>query len=465
MVARPLAGWALGAAGRARKGMVRLLTLAAVVFMATACGVGGSSGPSVNSSLRPTARPATAAVDDVNGARASTQCATKVKTLRMTVSGPLNDTAKSGKAYMEKAHPGLTVEITSTATTYTQIVQQISADASAGRTTDLAVAGFDLLPTFVQQLDAQELAPRLLRASYDQRFTTLGKVGKQLYAVPQQVSVPVLLYNSDMLAKAGVDPKSLADTAGVIAAADKIKSALPSVQPIDLPTGDQFGQWFLNTIAGSKGANIQNAEGRPNFTTDAARAAAGFLAKVGSYGPQSKTPTDALVRFGLSKQTAIAGASINSVVPGLRGLEQQGKGAFPLGVAPIPVLPGGTQHPVAGGNGLVVLATDRCQNEMATELMVSLLAPDVVAAGVEALSYLPVDIEAANRLVPLYQQFPQLVPFNATVDSLVRAPYWTGTRGGEVPAFASDEVQKIMMGADPAATLTELQSQAENLTQ
>jgi multiple sugar transport system substrate-binding protein len=96
--------------------------------------------------------------------------------------------------------------------------------------------------------------------------------------------------------------------------------------------------------------------------------------------------------------------------------------------------------------------------------MVSLLAPDVVAAGVEALSYLPVDMEAANQLVPLYQKFPQLVPFNAAVASLVRAPYWNGPRGGEVATLASDAVQKIMMGADPATTLAEVQRQAEDLT-
>ncbi len=434
------------------------------MFTVTACGAGGAHGRSAGSSLRPTVRPATAAVEEVDGAKASTQCAARVKTLRMTVSGPLNDAAKSGKAYMEKAHPGLTVEITSTATTYTQIVQQINADAAAGRRTDLAVAGFDLLPTFVQQLDAQEVSPRLLRASYDQRLTSLGKVGNELYAVPQQVSIPVLLYNADLLAKAGVDPASLKDTAGVLAAAEKIKATLPGVQPIDLPTGDQFGQWFLNTIAGSKGANISDAAGRPDFNSAPARDAAGFLAKVGSYGPQSKAPTDALVRFGLSRKTAMVGASINSVVPGLRAALAQGKGAFPLGVAPLPVLPGGAQHPVAGGNGLVVLATDRCQNEMATELMVSLLAPDVVAAGVEALSYLPVDLEAANRLVSLYKQYPQLVPFNGMIDSIVRAPYWAGVRGGEVPTVASDAVQRIMAGADAASTLAELQTQAENLT-
>ncbi|WP_131768608.1 extracellular solute-binding protein [Candidatus Protofrankia californiensis] len=437
--------------------------VAAAVFTITACGVGGSNSPSSKSSLRPPARPATVAVDDANGATASIQCATKVKALRMIASGPLADTARVGKVRMEKAHPGLTVEITSTATTYSQIVQQIGANASIGHSTDLAVAGLDLLATFVQQLDAQELSPRSLRASYDQRFAALGKVGSQLFVVPQQVSVPVLLYNAEMLAQAGVDPASLKSTTGVLAAAEKIKKVLPGVQPIDLPTGDQFGQWFFNTIAGSKGANIQNAGGRPDFTSAAARDTASFLARVGSYGPQSNTPADAMVRFGFSRQSAIVGASISSVVPGLQAIERRSKGMFPLGVAPIPVLPGGTPHPVVGGNGLVVLATDRCQNEMATELMMSLFAPDVVAAGVKALSYLPVDTEAANQLVALYRQYPQVVPFNALIDSLARAPYWSGPRGGEVPILASEAVARIMLGADPVSTLTELQSQAETL--
>ncbi|AEH11345.1 extracellular solute-binding protein family 1 [Candidatus Protofrankia datiscae] len=407
-------------------------------------------------------RRAAVAVTDANGATASLQCAMRVRTLRMIVSGPLADTAKAARAHMEKAHPGLTVDITSAATSYSQIVQQIGADAAAGRSTDLAVAGLDLLATFVERLDAQEVSPRSLRASYDQRFATLGTVGgRQLFVVPQQVSVPVLLYNADMLAQAGVDPRSLKDTTGLLAAAEKIKQALPGVQPVDLPTSDQFGQWFFNTIAGSKGASIQNAVGQPDFTSAAARDTASFLARVGGYGPQSNTPADAMVRFALNRKSAIVGASISSVVPGLQTIERQGKGAFPLGVAPLPVLPGGTQHPVASGNGLVMLATDRCQYEMATELMMAMLAPDMVAAGVTTLSYLPVDIEAANRLVSLYQRYPQVVPFNALIDSIVRAPYWSGPRGGEVPVLASEAVARIMMGANPTTTLTELQKQAE----
>ncbi|WP_250281961.1 MULTISPECIES: extracellular solute-binding protein [unclassified Frankia] len=441
----------------------RFAVVVAAVCTIAACGVGGSGGLSPAAGPRPPARPATVAVSDANGATASLQCATRVRTLRMVASGPLTDSAKAAKAYMEKAHPGLTVDITSTATSYSQIVQQIGTDAAAGRSTDLAVAGLDLLATFVERLDAQEVSPRSLRASYDQRFTTLGSVGRQLFVVPQQVSVPVLLYNADMLAQAGVDPGSLKDTTGLLAAAEKIRQALPGVQPVDLPASDQFGQWFFNTIAGSKGANIQNAGGRPDFTSAAARDTASFLARVGGYGPQSNTPADAMVRFALNRKSAIVGASISSVVPGVQTIERQGRGAFPLGVAPLPVLPGGTQHPVAGGNGLVVLATDRCQNEMATELMMAMLAPDVVAAGATVLSYLPVDIEAANRLVSLYQRYPQVVPFNAMTDSVVHAPYWSGPRGGEVPVLASEAVARIMAGANPTATLTELQKQAEAL--
>ncbi|CAJ59626.1 MULTISPECIES: extracellular solute-binding protein [Frankia] len=442
------------------------LTVAVTMLTLTACGGGGDSGPANPAeSLRPTARSAAAGVDNVAGATASPECAAKVKTLRMAAVGTLNDVAKSGKAYMEKAHPGLTVDLNTTAPDYTALVQQISADRSAGRSVDVAVAGFDLLPVFARELGAQELSPRLLRASYDQRLLGLGTVGGKQIGIPQQVSSLALVYNLDVLTKAGVDPATLTTTAGVLAAADKIKASGQNVQPIDLPTGQQFGQWILNTLASSKGTPIQDASGRPALTTPAAQEAAEFLAKVGTYGPQSTDPTQqGLLRFGIRKQTAMTAVTVASLAGGLKFIAGQGAKGFRAGAIPFPTLPGGTQHPVAGGNALTVLATDRCQREMATELVVSLLSPDVVVASTEALSYIPVDTQAASQLGAFYDTYPQLKPFLALTGSLVKAPAWGGARGGELPTALSDQVLRIVRGEDPAKTLAAAQAEAVELT-
>lgn len=450
---------------RTRRPLPVLLTAVSLAVTAAACGGGGDDTPGIEESLRPTARDATAGVDNVDGAKASAECAAQVTSLTMYTVAALNDAAKSGKDYMEREHPGLTVTINGSATNYVELVQQLSADRAAGRQADVAVAGFDLLPTFANQLGAQEFSPRLLRASYDQRFVKLGQVDGRQIGIPQQVSVPVLIYNLDVLEAAGVDPATLATTDGVLAAAEKIKATSPDIQPIDLPVGEQFGQWYLSSLANSKNSPVQNADGSPNVDTPAAREAMEFLARVGSYGPQSDSPSQqGLLRFGLQKQTAMVGATVASLAQGLRVLRDMGADGFRAGVAPFPVLPGGTLRPTAGGNALTVLSTDRCQREMAVELVVSLLAPDVVAASTEAVSYLPVDTAAADQLAPFYQEFPELVQFREIGDSLVPAPAWQGARGGEVPTYLSEQVERAMTGGDPATLLREAQTEITRLT-
>src|SRR3954471_1510438 len=232
-----------------RTSSVALLAALLSVTVTAACGGGKTSTPNLTA---PTARDAQVTVDDVNGAKASPQCAAQVKNLRMVTYGNIGASARNAKAYLEKAHPGLTVELSSTATSYAEVVSQISADRAAGRQTDVAVAGFEFLPTFVNDLGAQEISPKLLRASYDQRYLPLGQFNGKQYGIPQQVSLPVLVYNQNLLNKAGVDQATLSTTDGVLAAMDKLKQA--DVQrPIDLPSGDHFPYWFLDTMAHSKG--------------------------------------------------------------------------------------------------------------------------------------------------------------------------------------------------------------------
>jgi multiple sugar transport system substrate-binding protein len=447
-----------------RRTLPFVVVACAVAIGAAACG-GGSGSPNATNTnaLRPTVASATVSVSDVNGAKASAACAAKVKSLRVAVVGTLNDATKSANAYMKAAHPGLTIDLSNSAGSYTTLTQQVSADKAAGRKTDVAVAELQFLPLWKNQLGAQPLSPTLLRASYDQRFVPLGKVGGTLYGIPQQVSIPVILYNVGMLQKAGVDPASLGTTTGLLAAAAKIKSANPGVQPVDLPTNG-YGQWYLNDLAGSAGGGTQTASGAPAFDTPQAQAAAAFLAQVGKLGPQSADPNiNGLLRFG-TKKTAIVGATSAAVAQARKILAQQGSKGFTLGVLPFPTLPGGTQHPVAGGNALVVLSSDTCQREMATEYVVAMLSPDLIAKSTQSISYLAIDSKATAELSAFYAANPDLAALNNLIPKLAPAEQWPGARGADVSDAASNAVVKIFTGANPTSTMTSLQKQAETLT-
>jgi multiple sugar transport system substrate-binding protein len=444
----------------------RVAAVAAAAAVATAlAGCGGGSGTpnGVNTaSLRPTARTATITVDDVNGAKASPACAAKVKTLRMTAINTLSDVAKSAAAYMEKAHPGLKVELALTAGSAGEVEQQVAADTAAGRVTDVAVAGFDQLRSFVP-LGAQEIPARLLRASYDQRYLPMGQIDGKQYGIPEQVSIPVMAYNADLLQQAGVDPASLGTTDGLVAAGQKIKAKFPSIKPIDFPTGG-FGQWFLNTIAHSAGGGIQASGGGPALTSTPVENAAGVFKQIGALGPQTANSVQALLPFAAGK-TAIIGASIATVSGGLSAIANGSIGKpFKVGVLPLPVLPGGTQRPVGGGNALVVLSKDSCQREMADEFVVALLSPDAVTAASQSVSYLPVDTVAATRLASLYAKYPDLGALNKLIPSIVPSPSWPGARGADAPDTISDAIVRIEKGEDVTKTLAATQKTVEGYT-
>jgi multiple sugar transport system substrate-binding protein len=428
------------------------------VTLSAACGSGKSSTPNVTA---PTARDAQVTVDDVNGAKASPECAAKVKTLRIVTYGNISASARNAKAFLEKQHPGLTVDLSTTATSYPEVVSQISADKAAGRQTDVAVAGYEFLTTFVNNLGAQEISPKLLRASYDQRFLSLGQYNGKQYGIPQQVSMPVLMYNVNLLNKAGVDPSTLRTTDGVLAAIDKLKKA--GVQrPIDLPT--EFGYWFLDTLAHSRGTGLQGPDGKPAYNTPGAQEAMAFLAAVGKSGAQSQNATtQGALTFGLQR-SAIYGATVAAVGAARNLLANRGSQSFPVGVVPFPTLPGGKLTPVAGGNSLVILSEDKCQKEMATEAVVALLSPDVLAAGIQATSYLSIDKKTTEILAGFYAKNPDLKALLDLAPSLVGPPTWPGARGSEIPQVTEDEVTAVDGGKDPAAALTDLQNKATDLT-
>jgi multiple sugar transport system substrate-binding protein len=217
-------------------------------------------------------------------------------------------------------------------------------------------------------------------------------------------------------------------------------------------------------MAHSQGTGLQGPDGKPAYTTPAAQQAMQFLAAVAKSGPQSQNATtQGALTFGLQRSASV-GATVAAVGAARNLLASRGDQSFPVGVVPFPTLPGGTLTPVAGGNSLVVLSSDWCQKEMATEAVVALLSPDLLAAGIQATSYLSIDKKTTELLADFYAKNPDLKALDDLAGSLVPPPTWPGARGSEIPQVTEDEVTAVVGGKDPIAALNELQAKATDLS-
>jgi ABC-type glycerol-3-phosphate transport system substrate-binding protein len=115
---------------------------------------------------------------------------------------------QAAKKAFEARYPGLTVEAAAAPVrSYDELTQRVVADFAAGRKVHVVQSGNSQLRFYVDTYKPQPIDVSKLRDTYDKRFLSVGTIDGEVYLVPFQVSVPVLYYNMDLMARAGLDPE------------------------------------------------------------------------------------------------------------------------------------------------------------------------------------------------------------------------------------------------------------------
>ncbi len=65
---------------------------------------------------------------------------------------------------------------------------------------------------YVEGLNAQPIDASILPGTYDQRYLQAGTLDGTLYAVPTQISIPLIVWNQDIFEQSGLDPESPPET-------------------------------------------------------------------------------------------------------------------------------------------------------------------------------------------------------------------------------------------------------------
>ncbi|CAN5172821.1 extracellular solute-binding protein [soil metagenome] len=174
-------------------------------------------------------------------------------------------------------------------------------------------------------------------------------VDGKLYGIPLQLSEVLLIYNKDLLVKAGVDIKTMATWEGFLAGVKKINAA--GITPLSMGGGDKWPMHFIWSYllmrqGGSDVLSAAQATKKTGFKAQAFVDAGARLKELAALEPFQNGWLDTKYLasqgvFGDGK--AAMAVQLNGFMQGQQKNATDGKGIADdkLGEAPFPTLPGG----------------------------------------------------------------------------------------------------------------------------
>lgn len=268
----------------------------------------------------------------------------------------------------EAANPGVKVQLVPIPGSYNDIVNKLSLlYRSASTAPDVAEIPTGQIGLWQSSGYLRPLDSYLSGASWWSKFPSVvqseGRFGGNVYAVDQGENDSALLYNKIMFKKAGLPvpwkPKNWSD---ILAAARKIKAAIPGVTPLWLNAGSGSGangllQGINNFIVGSSTPKIQDGS---KWVTDSPgiRASLNFMREVYSGGLGASesalfSPSAVTTPLQLFSQGKLAMAVGSNYYTGnwtkFIAAPYWAQAAQTMGVAPIPTENGGGIASTLGG--------------------------------------------------------------------------------------------------------------------
>ncbi|WP_413740149.1 ABC transporter substrate-binding protein [Sodalis sp. RH14] len=251
---------------------------------------------------------------------------------------------------------------------------------SANFTVDLALKNeilpMDELFKFAPQ---KQSATDFLQKNFFPAVQQNAQVMGQTYAIPFHNSTPILYYNKDMFARAGISHPPR-DWAELVADAKKLTDKNTGQWGIMIPsTNDDYGGWMLSALTHANGGNFNNAAypGEVYYNSASTRGALQFW--------QNLVYRDEVMPAGVLNSKQIGAAFFSGKLgmallsTGALGYMRENSRDFTLEVAMLPAKE--RQAVIIGGASLVSFkGISEAQKEAAYRFMTYLVSPEVNGA-------------------------------------------------------------------------------------
>lgn len=310
-----------------------------------------------------------------------------------------------------------------------------------GQVPDLAEMGTTWTPEFAS-LDAFAPIVQSGDAEFVESLVASGTVDGSAYGYPWYAGARSLIYRTDVLDEAGVEPPQTWDD--IISVGKAIEQSGQDIAPIHV-AGDYVH--MLAPLVWGAGGDIAVEEGdewKAAVDTEEGVAAFSFYNKLWETGwtPQGGvqwTSVDVRDAFANGQSAMMIGGGWD--LAGILGANPDLEGK--LGTALMPAGPGGNQDAFAGGSHLVVFKGSE-KKELAQAFAEFMLTPEHLTKFTESIGFLPGTVEGVEASVgddELYGTFAeQLVEHS---HSYPPAAWWGKIEGDK--SF-QNEIQKVMQG-------------------
>lgn len=353
------------------------------------------------------------------------------------------------KAAFEKAHPQYTVKFRPAYKDYKDGIQTAMKQAVTKQLPDLTIQGILFQRSFVERGLAVDLSPFIeaekdwAKRGYSPAMMSLSTFGGKQFGLAFAVSTPIVIFNLDLVEKAGGDPARLpADWDGLIALGKRIDALGRDTAGI-FHTWNVSGNWMFQADVFARGGAMTSAdEKQVAFDGPQGQAAVGLLARLVT---EAKMPN--LTLAGARQQFLSGKLGIWTYTTGMLGLaDRYIKDRFKWGVAPYPV-PGPKAKLPCGGNALIMLTKDPARQKGAWEFMKFATGPLGGTIMVKGTGYMPPNSAPAKdpRLLGgFYKTHPK---FQVSLGQLPLMTQWyafPGKNSLKIVSVINDHLQSIV---------------------
>lgn len=376
-------------------------------------------------------------------------CSAEGVDLRIVYPGRLGPSVPAAVESTQAKYPELNFTLSDTSSTYTDALQQVVADTAGGLKPDVVMASLAQVSFYVDNFDAKPIDASILSDTYAERYLVAGTVDGQLYAVPLQISIPLIIWNKSVFESAGLDPESPPTTLTELESyARQIQESVPDVTPTFLPTSIVY-DWIFQNMIQSAGGQIADENNDPAFNSEA--------------GIRALTPWYTLNQDGLG--LGIAGldgfGAFHEGQVGMAFTANSQVGShnsaigdkFEWGVAPMPIPEDGSLSFAAGGNAWIVLSDDDCRAQFATEFIAASVTPETQAEFAQVTGYIPVDDQALEILADFYNENPNFAVAPNYTGELTPWVAFRGERAFEASEAFRTMLESVASGTEPSEAL------------